>query len=177
MEIKAELLKPYGEKEKIQFIVEYNHNLGYEIRETELALEAWGKDTNEVFQATKEAKLNENDTKADEARYNKTFSLELQDMICEFDTTQKTQSDLITAFVTCSSTQGCYEGWVCNNGVVIDLSLEDVVLVSNIFRELTNVYPLWNHYRNLILGCTTVEELNNINIDYDTTLPEGEEID
>jgi hypothetical protein len=42
MEIKAELLKPYTETQRINFIVNYNHNLGYEIRETETALEAWG---------------------------------------------------------------------------------------------------------------------------------------
>jgi len=42
MEIKAELLKPYTEDEKLDFIVEQNYNNGYEIRETELALQAWG---------------------------------------------------------------------------------------------------------------------------------------
>lgn len=42
MEIKAELNKPYTETQRMDFIVEQNHNLGYEIRETETALEAWG---------------------------------------------------------------------------------------------------------------------------------------
>ena len=42
MEIKAELIKPYTEQERMDFIVEQNHNNGYEIRETETALEAWG---------------------------------------------------------------------------------------------------------------------------------------
>lgn len=42
MEIKAELIKPYTEEQKLSFIVEQNHNNGYEIRETETALEAWG---------------------------------------------------------------------------------------------------------------------------------------
>ena len=42
MEIKAELLKPYTDKERIDFIVEQNHNNGYEIKETETAIEAWG---------------------------------------------------------------------------------------------------------------------------------------
>ena len=42
MEIKAELLKPYTEEERIEFIVEQNHNNGYEIKETETALEALG---------------------------------------------------------------------------------------------------------------------------------------
>lgn len=42
MEIKAILQKPYGTKEKMDFLVEQNHKLGYEIKETETALEAWG---------------------------------------------------------------------------------------------------------------------------------------
>ena len=42
MEIKATLQKPYIEAKRIEFIVEYSHNQGYEIRETETSLEAWG---------------------------------------------------------------------------------------------------------------------------------------
>ena len=50
MEIKAELLKPFNEKEKMNFIVRYNHNLGYEIKETSEALEAWGLTEEEIKQ-------------------------------------------------------------------------------------------------------------------------------
>lgn len=35
MEIKAELIYPYSEQEKVDFIFKQNHNLGYEIREVE----------------------------------------------------------------------------------------------------------------------------------------------
>ena len=42
MEIKAKLIKPYTENERIDFIVQQNHKNGYEIRETETAIEAWG---------------------------------------------------------------------------------------------------------------------------------------
>lgn len=42
MEIKAELIKPYTEDERINFIVKQNHQNGYTIKETETALEAWG---------------------------------------------------------------------------------------------------------------------------------------
>ena len=42
MEIKATLNTPYTENQRMDFIVEYNHKLGYEIRATEEALEAWG---------------------------------------------------------------------------------------------------------------------------------------
>lgn len=53
MEIKAKLIKPYTENERINFIVEQNHRLGYEIRETETALEAWGYTTEELEQQEK----------------------------------------------------------------------------------------------------------------------------
>lgn len=42
MEIKAKLNKPYSATDRSEFIVEQNHNLGYELKETEEALEAWG---------------------------------------------------------------------------------------------------------------------------------------
>ena len=42
MEIKNRLEKPYTEQQRMHFIVEQNHNLGYEIRETETELQAWG---------------------------------------------------------------------------------------------------------------------------------------
>lgn len=42
MEIKAKLDKPYTEEQRLNFIVEQNHTNGYEIRETEEELQAWG---------------------------------------------------------------------------------------------------------------------------------------
>jgi len=42
MEIKAQLNKPYTEEQKLDFIVVNNHQNGYEIRETETELQAWG---------------------------------------------------------------------------------------------------------------------------------------
>lgn len=54
MEIKAKLDKPYEEKERLDFIVEQNYNKGYEIRETEKALEAWGYTEKERKEQEKE---------------------------------------------------------------------------------------------------------------------------
>ena len=42
MEIKAQLNKPYTEEQRLNFIVEQNHQNGFEIRETENSLQAWG---------------------------------------------------------------------------------------------------------------------------------------
>lgn len=48
MEIKTTLNKPYTEEQRLNFIVEQNHRNGYEIRETETALEAWGYTAEEI---------------------------------------------------------------------------------------------------------------------------------
>ena len=54
MEIKAQLLQPFNEEEKIDFIVEQNHKNGYEIRETETALQAWGYTEEEIQEQERE---------------------------------------------------------------------------------------------------------------------------
>lgn len=69
MEIKAKLNKPYTEEQRMDFIVENNHQQGYEIKETETSLEAWGYTDEEKQeqeeQAEKEKIANLNLTKAD----------------------------------------------------------------------------------------------------------------
>lgn len=57
MEIKTKLIKPYTEEQKLNFIVEQNHKNGYEIKETETALEAWGY-TEEEKQEQERERLN-----------------------------------------------------------------------------------------------------------------------
>ena len=54
MEIKAKLNKPYTKEQRIDFIVQNNHNSGYEIRETEEALEAWGLTDIEIQERERE---------------------------------------------------------------------------------------------------------------------------
>lgn len=54
MEVKAELLKPYTEEERVNFIVQQNHRLGYKIEETEDALQAWGYTKKEIEQQERE---------------------------------------------------------------------------------------------------------------------------
>ena len=53
MELKAALKKPYTEEQKIDFIIKQNHTLGYEIKETETSLEAWGKTDEEILHEKK----------------------------------------------------------------------------------------------------------------------------
>lgn len=54
MEIKAILKKPYTEAQKMNFVVAYNHQLGYTINETEIELQALGYTEEELEQQEKE---------------------------------------------------------------------------------------------------------------------------
>lgn len=65
MEIKATLNKPYTDEQRIDFIVENNHRKGYEIRETEEALEAWGYTQEEKAQKERERLDNLSMTRGD----------------------------------------------------------------------------------------------------------------
>lgn len=65
MEIKATLNKPYTEEQRLNFIVEQNHNNGYEIKETETALQAWGYMAEEQAQREAERIANLSLTKRD----------------------------------------------------------------------------------------------------------------
>ena len=120
----------------------------------------------EKFEIAKADKYSENDTKASEARYNQEFTITIQDKVCVFDTKQTTQADLLTAFAVCS-TGATYDGWVTNNGVELDLTLEDVALISTTFKDKSNVYGKWNEYKQAIDNAETIADVEEININYD----------
>ena len=65
MEIKVKLDKPYSEEQRMDFIVSNNHQLGYEIKETESALEAWGYTEEEKEQQERERIANLHMTRGD----------------------------------------------------------------------------------------------------------------
>ena len=54
MEIKATLQKPFEENERMDFIVQYNHGMGYVIEETETELQALGYTEAELAQQERE---------------------------------------------------------------------------------------------------------------------------
>lgn len=59
MEIKAQLTKPYTDKQRTDFIVSENRQKGYQIKETETALEAWCYTEEEKAEREKEQKISE----------------------------------------------------------------------------------------------------------------------
>lgn len=64
MIVVAELKKPCADKERADFIVENNHNKGYQIKETKTKIQALDYDDTEKFENAKTAKLAELSTYA-----------------------------------------------------------------------------------------------------------------
>lgn len=59
MELKAKLQKPYTEQQKFDFIVKYNHTMGYKIEETVSSLDAYDytQEERELMEKERIAKL------------------------------------------------------------------------------------------------------------------------
>ena len=176
MEIKAKLNKPYTEKQKLDFIVELNHRCGFEIKETDLALEAWGNTEQEALENIKQAKYKENDEKAKQARISQEFTVTLNDVELLFDTTRETQQDLLTAKDFLSAGIEKYDWWD-NNGTHYEFTnVDEILTISSIFMEKANIYPIWSYYKNLIDEASSKQEVEGIYINYNIKLGEQDDI-
>lgn len=122
----------------------------------------------EKINIAKADKYAENDIKAKEARYNQEFTITVQGKECVFDTSEETQRDLLTAYDVCA-TGVIYDGWTTNNCVELDLSLEDIVLIFQVFKEKSNVYGKWKEYKQAIDKATTIKKVEAIVINYEVS--------
>ena len=167
MEIKATLNKPYTDKERMDFIVQYNHNLGYEIRETETALEAWGDTQEELLEQAKQAKYKEANAKANEF-------LQSGEALYEFEEgkhIEATDGNIakMNAYLT-GLQAGSFEEvvWVSKEDEALALSAEDVATIllglGQVQADVWSVQFLT--YKDAIDEATTVEEVNAIEISY-----------
>ena len=91
MEIIARLEKPYTDTQRCNFIVEYNHNMGYKIEETETELQAWGYTEEEKEQQEEERVANLTMTALDFVGVLEQFGLDYNTQIKTF---LETNSDL-----------------------------------------------------------------------------------
>ena len=181
MEIKAELKQPYTDKERMDFIVEQNHKLGYEIRETETSLEAWGNTNDEKLKQAQQSKLQEASDKAFEYRdkYGLVqFNARPVDtsLLTEGETTLVLHTELLNQNDFFQRMTGFSTGMFTED--IIYNTKEDVLVYLNAEETQAIYYAiidragrLWNEdymtYKALIEGCKTAEEVEQIVIDYD----------
>lgn len=119
-----------------------------------------------ALENAKKMKHKENDDKVKAKRFNQEFTITLQDEECIFDTNDSTISDLHTAESVLNNGEDFYK-WRTNNNVVINLTKNDLILIYEKIKQLTNVYNIWGHYYDLIENCTSLNDLEEIIIDYE----------
>ena len=110
----------------------------------------------------KEQLHKENSDKVKEARYNKTFTVMINDQECVFDTSEETQRDLQTAaLVTASGVT--YPNWVTNNNITIELTAEDVQMIfQQFFGIVSPLYTIFKNYETAIDKAKTIKQLEKI---------------
>ena len=166
MEIKAELKQPYTEKERIDFIVEQNHKLGYTIEEADNALLAWGKSNEEFLEQARFEKQAENTTKAKQAIEDGYVTFK----DAQFETNAQTVGDLTATMLMLQAQQdpNAIYMWLSKDDKVVELTLEDFGTLGGLIAEYKNT--IWQEkyiaYKTQIEQAQTVDAVNNINLDY-----------
>ena len=98
MEIKSELKQPYTDKQRMDFIVQQNHKNGYEIRETETELQAWGKTEEEIQEQLQKQRNQEIDEKVKEL-----YNMASVEMIKNNKENVDTYCSIINSLIECKS--------------------------------------------------------------------------
>ena len=177
MEIKATLNKPYTDKERMDFIVQYNHNLGYEIKETSTALEAWGETPSEELEQAKQAKYNEANSKArsylesGEACF--VFTQEENDYHIEATDGNIAKIGLkATALLIAQDFETTFP-WNTKEDINIEINaLEGKAIAEGLGLIQDSVWTLqFPAYITQIDNAQTIEEINAINIEYNDDIP------
>ena len=163
MELKSTLQKPYTDIERADFIVENNHQKGYEIRETEIELQAWGADENDLLVLRKQQRIAENDELRDIALFS---GVTYQNVLFDSDTDQKINLLATYGTMTDDNTTVWYgkdnQGLLCTKN--------DLWAIGNLITKLHSYCWENNAYiKEQIEGAQTIEELDNIEISYDRT--------
>ncbi len=119
----------------------------------------------EILEQAKIIKKAENQQKLDEARTSHTFTVTLQNQECEFDTKDKTQSDLNSAAI--ASGMGQPWLWTTNNRITLSLTAEDIQIVSAAYMQAVNAdIAKWTTFEEQIESATSAQEVENIEIEY-----------
>lgn len=162
MEIKATLNKPYTEKQRLDFIVENNHQYGYEIKETETELQAWGYTEEELLEQAKEDKLKENETIREQFLVSGVI---YKDILWDSDLEQKLNISVQVANMSDEDTVT----WVAMDGVTsLECSKLDLLNIGALLTQMTAY--VWQYknpeIKTAIANAQTMEELEAIEIVY-----------
>lgn len=175
MELKAQLLKPYTEEQKIDFLAIQNQQLYYEIIETDTALEAWGLSDEEELLKVKQNKYNEALIGAKNYIENEAvYQFDENNSIEATDGNIGKMTAYALGFQT-GTIQQVY--WTSKEDNVLILEAEDVLRILEGLGQIQGV--VWNlkfvAFKNAIESASTIEEVLSIEIDYSQPINNEEE--
>ena len=120
----------------------------------------------EALVELKAQKQQENQKALDVARTSHTFVVTLQNQECEFDTKDKTQSDLNSAAI--ASGMGQPWLWTTNNRITLSRTAEDIQVISAAYMQAVNAdIAKWTAFEEQIEQAETIVAVENIVIEYE----------
>ena len=155
------LNKPYTEKEKCDFIVKYNHNMGYTIKQTESGLEAIEpeKPSLNELKAKKKEEINQARDKAEQGGF------EYLGKVFDSDPISCQRIALASQTALMSKEKGLDFNiiWTCQDNSTIELDADKMIGVSLALTQWSNTCHIKASELKLkVDDATTEEELNNI---------------
>ena len=160
MEIKDTLIKPCTNKQRADFIVENYHQKGYEIRETEDELQAWGANESDLLVLRKQQRIAENDELRDAALLK---GVTYQNVLFDSDTDQKV--NLLATVGMMSDTDTIVWYGMDNKGLLCTKA--DLMAIGGLITELHSF--CWNnnaYIKEQINNAESIEEVDSIEISY-----------
>lgn len=155
------LNKPYTEKEKCDFIVKYNHNMGYTIKQTENGLEAIEpeKPTLDELKSKKKEEINQARDKAEQGGFEYLGKVFDSDAISCQRIALASQSALISK----ENGSDFSVVWTCQDNSTIELDADKMVGVSLALTQWSNnCHIIASELKAEVNKATTEDELNNI---------------
>lgn len=161
MKFITKINKPYTDIQRADFIVENNHLKGYEIKETETALEAWGMDEKDLLEQAKITKTQNNDLLRDEALNS---GVVYKEVLFDSDTDQKV--NLLTMVSTMQDTDTIE--WFGMNNYSLICTKQDLLNIGGLITQLHSFCWTKNaEIKEQIKEAKTIEEVENIEVNYE----------
>ena len=167
MIVVAELKKPCTDKARADFIVENNHNKGYQIKETKTKIQALDYDDTEKFENAKTAKLAELSSYAGQFDRYKCDEMYVTSSIggYKFNADIRSQTNMQGLIdVLADETTTLYKDY--DNEFRTMTKADLAVLKSECLQNGQYLYQQKWAYRAKINACTTKEELAAITFDF-----------
>lgn len=164
MIVVAELKKPCTDKARADFIVENNHNKGYQIKETETEIQALDYDDTEKFKNTKNAKLSQLKAISQKYTVNDCDEMYITSSLGYAINADKTAQDNIRGLIEAHEETDLIKYKLYDN-TFKDVTIADLkIMLKECAKNGENLYTQKFLYQAQINACTSIDEVNAIEI-------------